>query len=238
MLTPLEIRVGSRHSAVLSCARRPSSPAAAQVVGGGSLTLQAAIDRAIGRQPDDCRRAPARRRSTSRAWRSPGAAQPRGDRRVRKGNAEAGVRRRRAAGARRQACEAHRGQRGDDSRRRRGTGRDHRAGAQRRPPRLLRRCSRERGCMLLSEHARHRRCARAIPPRQRFDAGSAPRLEVMQAQLALAAAENEATGRARARRRPRARQLNALLGAAARHGDRRCRPAVDAGEPLVTTRRR
>ncbi len=46
---------------------------------------------------------------------------------------------------------------------------------------------------------------------QRFEAGSAPRLEVMQAQLALASVENEATaaqGNAVAARA----QLNALLG--------------------------
>jgi cobalt-zinc-cadmium efflux system outer membrane protein len=46
---------------------------------------------------------------------------------------------------------------------------------------------------------------------QRFDAGSAPRLEVMQAQLALASAENEATAAASAVTAAHA-TLNALLG--------------------------
>lgn len=46
---------------------------------------------------------------------------------------------------------------------------------------------------------------------QRFDAGSAPRLEVMQAQLALASAENEATAADGAAVAARA-ALNALLG--------------------------
>ncbi|HEU5180444.1 MAG TPA: TolC family protein [Candidatus Polarisedimenticolia bacterium] len=46
---------------------------------------------------------------------------------------------------------------------------------------------------------------------QRFDAGSAPRLEVLQAQLALAQAENEATV-ARASAHAASVELNALLG--------------------------
>ncbi len=68
--------------------------------------------------------------------------------------------------------------------------------------------------------------------RQRFEAGSAPRLEVMQAQLALASAENEATaaqGNAVATRA----QLNALLGQPLETVTS-LSTAVDAGGPVTT----
>ena len=67
---------------------------------------------------------------------------------------------------------------------------------------------------------------------QRFDAGSAPRLEVMQAQLTLASAENEATaaeGNAVAARA----QLNALLGQPLETVTS-LSTAVDAGGPVTT----
>ena len=67
---------------------------------------------------------------------------------------------------------------------------------------------------------------------QRFDAGSAPRLEVMQAQLTLASAENEATaaqGNAVAARA----QLNALLGQPL-EAVTTLSTAVDTGEPITT----
>jgi len=66
---------------------------------------------------------------------------------------------------------------------------------------------------------------------QRFDAGSAPRLEVMQAQLALATVENEATaaqGNAAAARA----QLNALLGQPLQTV-MSLTTAVDSGEPVT-----
>jgi len=67
---------------------------------------------------------------------------------------------------------------------------------------------------------------------QRFEAGSAPRLEVMQAQLTLASAENEATaaeGNAVAARA----QLNALLGQPLETVTS-LSTAVDAGGPVTT----
>jgi cobalt-zinc-cadmium efflux system outer membrane protein len=67
---------------------------------------------------------------------------------------------------------------------------------------------------------------------QRFDAGSAPRLEVMQAQLALASVENEATaaqGNAVAARA----QLNALIGQPLETVTS-LSTAVDSGEPVTT----
>ena len=67
---------------------------------------------------------------------------------------------------------------------------------------------------------------------QRFEAGSAPRLEVMQAQLTLASAENEATaaqGNADAARA----QLNALLGEPLGTVTS-LSTAVDAGGPVTT----
>lgn len=67
---------------------------------------------------------------------------------------------------------------------------------------------------------------------QRFDAGSAPRLEVMQAQLTLASAENEATaaqGNAVAARA----QLNALLGQPLETVTT-LSTAVDSGAPMTT----
>jgi cobalt-zinc-cadmium efflux system outer membrane protein len=67
---------------------------------------------------------------------------------------------------------------------------------------------------------------------QRFEAGSAPRLEVMQAQLTLASAENEATaaqGNAVAARA----QLNALLGQPLETMTS-LSTAVDAGGPVTT----
>ena len=67
---------------------------------------------------------------------------------------------------------------------------------------------------------------------QRFEAGSAPRLEVMQAQLTLASAENEATaaqGNAVAVRA----QLNALLGQPLETVTS-LSTAVDAGGPVTT----
>ena len=70
-------------------------------------------------------------------------------------------------------------------------------------------CSRKRRLMLLGEQRdlsmRARDAAQA-----RFDAGSSPRLEVMQAQLALAAAENEAAAAEGTASAARA-ALNALL---------------------------
>ena len=67
---------------------------------------------------------------------------------------------------------------------------------------------------------------------QRFDAGSAPRLEVMQAQLTLASAENEATAAEGSAVAARA-QLNALLGHPL---DTVTTPstAVDSGAPMTT----
>jgi cobalt-zinc-cadmium efflux system outer membrane protein len=68
--------------------------------------------------------------------------------------------------------------------------------------------------------------------RQRFEAGSAPRLEVLQAQLTLAAVENEATaaqGNAVAARA----QLNALLGLPLETVTP-LSTAVDSGEPVTT----
>ena len=67
---------------------------------------------------------------------------------------------------------------------------------------------------------------------QRFEAGSAPRLEVMQAQLALASIENEATaaqGNAVAARA----QLNALIGQPL-ETVMSLSTAVDSGEPVTT----
>ena len=67
---------------------------------------------------------------------------------------------------------------------------------------------------------------------QRFDAGSAPRLEVMQTQLTLASAENEATaaqGNAAAARA----QLNALLGQPL-ETVMSLSTAIDSGEPVTT----
>lgn len=67
---------------------------------------------------------------------------------------------------------------------------------------------------------------------QRFEAGGAPRLEVMQAQLALASAENEATaaqGNAVAARA----QFNALLGQPLETVDPLSTP-IDAGGPMTT----
>ncbi len=66
----------------------------------------------------------------------------------------------------------------------------------------------------------------------RFDAGSAPRLEVMQAQLALAAAENEATAAEGTAAAARA-SLNALLGQPL-DAQTTLTTAVDAGELLAT----
>jgi cobalt-zinc-cadmium efflux system outer membrane protein len=68
--------------------------------------------------------------------------------------------------------------------------------------------------------------------RQRFEAGSAPRLEALQAQLTLAAAENEATaaqGNAVAARA----ELNALLGLPLETVTP-LSTAVDSGEPMTT----
>lgn len=67
---------------------------------------------------------------------------------------------------------------------------------------------------------------------QRFDAGGAPRLDVMQAQLTLASAENEATaaqGNAAAARA----QLNALLGQPLETATT-LSTAVDSGAPMTT----
>jgi cobalt-zinc-cadmium efflux system outer membrane protein len=66
----------------------------------------------------------------------------------------------------------------------------------------------------------------------RFDAGSAPRLEVMQAQLTLAAAENEATGAEGVAAAARA-ALNALL-AQPLDTPTILSTTVDTGEPLGT----
>jgi cobalt-zinc-cadmium efflux system outer membrane protein len=67
---------------------------------------------------------------------------------------------------------------------------------------------------------------------QRFDAGSAPRLEVMQAQLTLASFENEATA-ARGNAVAARAQLNALLGQQLETVTS-LSTAVDSGEPLTT----
>jgi len=66
----------------------------------------------------------------------------------------------------------------------------------------------------------------------RFDAGSAPRLEVMQAQLALAAAENEATAAEGTAAAARA-SLNALLGQPL-DTQTTLTTTIDTGEPLGT----
>lgn len=66
----------------------------------------------------------------------------------------------------------------------------------------------------------------------RFDAGGAPRLEVMQAQLALAAAENEATAAEGTAAAARA-SLNALLGQPL-DTQTTLTTAVDTTEPLAT----
>ena len=66
----------------------------------------------------------------------------------------------------------------------------------------------------------------------RFDAGSAPRLEVMQAQLALAAAENEATAAASVASAARA-TLNALLGLSLDNATTLA-SGIDTGEALST----
>jgi cobalt-zinc-cadmium efflux system outer membrane protein len=67
---------------------------------------------------------------------------------------------------------------------------------------------------------------------QRFDAGSAPRLEVMQAQLTLASFENEATA-ARGNAVAARAQLNALLGQQLETVTS-LSTAVDSGEPPTT----
>lgn len=67
---------------------------------------------------------------------------------------------------------------------------------------------------------------------QRFEAGSAPRLEVMQAQLTLASAENEATAAQGSAAAARA-QLNALLGQPL-ESVTTLSTAVDSGEPMTT----
>lgn len=66
----------------------------------------------------------------------------------------------------------------------------------------------------------------------RFDAGSAPRLEVMQAQLALAAAENEATAAESTSVAART-QLNAVLGQPLNETQPLTDP-IDAGAPLAS----
>ena len=66
----------------------------------------------------------------------------------------------------------------------------------------------------------------------RFDAGDAPRLEVMQAQLALAAAENEATAAESAAVAART-QLNAVLGQPLNTTEP-LTGAIDAGGPLTS----
>lgn len=68
--------------------------------------------------------------------------------------------------------------------------------------------------------------------RQRFEAGDAPRLEVMQAQLTLASAENEATA-ARANVVAARAQLNALLGQPLETVTT-LSSAADAGAPMTT----
>lgn len=65
----------------------------------------------------------------------------------------------------------------------------------------------------------------------RFDTGSAPRLEVMQAQLALAAAENEATAAESSSVAART-QLNALLGQPL-NTTQPLTSVIDAGAPLT-----
>ena len=67
---------------------------------------------------------------------------------------------------------------------------------------------------------------------QRFDAGSAPRLEVLQAQLTLASAENETTA-ARGNAVAARAQLNALLGQPLETVTSLSTP-VDRGEPVTT----
>ena len=66
----------------------------------------------------------------------------------------------------------------------------------------------------------------------RFDAGSAPRLELMQAQLALAAAENEATAAESTAVAART-QLNAVLGQPL-DTTQPLTSAIDAGGPLAS----
>src|SRR5258708_31981746 len=66
----------------------------------------------------------------------------------------------------------------------------------------------------------------------RFDAGDAPRLEVMQAQLALAAAENEAAAAESTAVAART-QLNAVLGQPLNTVQPLSSP-MDAGAPLTS----
>ena len=170
--------------------------------------------RAVEANPAAVAARTARAIDVGRPRRRRAAAQPRSRVRVRRGNAALGVHRDAAARALRQAAAPHRRGQRDARGHRRGDGAHHRGRARRRAARLLRGGRAPTRRVTIAQELEQLATRARDAAQERFQTGAAPRLEALQASLALAQAQNE-VGAARgdaqrgARRAERAARLSA-----------------------------